>query len=198
MLISMFAVSYSSLLSWFITQYPDAYLVSDYSTHYFTASHYTHVRLVVPFLIFLLLSAIFVFILKRKRIEVFFGDLISDSGTVVKIVKNSFTYVSFTQKIILIACFILLLAVKVYLFATLPYQVDEVFNFVFFIDKGPLHISTYSNNHVLYNIIASFWWKLAGDPLLASRITSILSGMLIHTLLYAVTKYFYDFKAALF
>ena len=198
MLISMFAVSYSSLLSWFITQYPDAYLVSDYSTLYFTVSHYTHVRLVAPFLILLLLSAIFVFILKRKRIEVFFGDLISDSGTVVRIVKNSFTYLSFTQKIILIACFILLLAVKVYFFATLPYQVDEVFNFVFFIDKGPLHISTYSNNHVLYNIIASFWWKLAGDPLLASRITSILSGMLIHTLLYAVTKYFYDFKAALF
>lgn len=198
MLIGMFAVSYSSLLSWFITLYPDAYLVSDYSTLYFTASHYTHVRLVAPFLILLLLSVIFVFILKRKRIEVFFGDFISDSGTVARIVKNSFTHLSFTQKIILITCFILLLAVKVYLFATLPYQVDEVFNFVFFIDKGPLHISTFSNNHVLYNIIASFWWKLAGDPLLASRMTSILAGMLIHTLLYAVTKAFYDFKAALF
>lgn len=198
MLISMFVVSHSSLISWFVTQYPDAYLVGDYSTLYFTVSHYTHVRLVVPFLIFLLLLAVFVFILKRKRIEFFFGDLISDSGTLVRIVKNSFTHLSFTHKIILIACFISLLAVKVYLFATLPYQVDEVFNFVFFIDKGPMHISTYSNNHVLYNIIAFFWWELVGDPLLASRITSILSGMLIHTLVYGVAKYFYDFKAALF
>ena len=198
MLIGMLAVSYSSLLSWFVTQYPDAYLASDFGSLYFTVSHYAHVRLVAPFLIFLLLLAIFVLILKRKRIEVFFGDLISDSGTIVRMVKNSFAYLSVTKKIILIACFILLLAVKVYFFITLPYQVDEVFNFVFFIDKGPLHISTYSNNHVLYNIIASFWWKLTGDPLLASRITSILSGMLIHALLYAATKYFYDFKAALF
>jgi|GEM_PF-2710381 len=198
MLISMVVVSHSSLISWFATQYPDAYLVRDYSSLYFTASHYAHVRLVAPFLISLLLLAVFVFILKRKRIEFFFEDLISDVGTLVRIVKNSFTNLSFTHKIILVACFILLLAVKVYLFATLPYQVDEVFNFVFFIDKGPLHISMFSNNHVLYNIIAFFWWKLVDDPLLASRITSILSGMLIHTLVYGVAKYFYDFKAALF
>jgi hypothetical protein len=198
MLISMVAGSHSSLISWFVTQYPDAYLVSDYSTLYFTASHYTHVRLVVPFLIFLLLSANLVFVLKRRKIEFFFDDLISDSREVVKIVKNSFFHLSFVQKIMLMASFILLLAVKVYLFFTLPYQVDEVFNFVFFVDKGPLHITTYSNNHVLYNIIASFWWKLAIDPLVASRITSVLAGMLIHTLLYAVTKYFYEFKAALF
>jgi len=198
MLIGMSVVGHSSLISWFVDQYPDAYLVRDYSALYFTASHYTHIQLVAPFLIFLLLSVVFVFILKRKKTEVFFGDLISDSGTLVRIVKNSFVHLSFTHKIILVACFTLLLAVKIYLFAMLPYQVDEVFNFVFFIDKGPLHTSTFSNNHVLYNIIAFFWWKLVGDPLLASRITGILSGMLIHILVYATVKYYYDFKAALF
>ncbi|MEJ1241972.1 hypothetical protein WBG78_27750 [Chryseolinea sp. T2] len=198
MLISMLAVGYSGLVSWFTTQYPDAYLVSDYSMLYFTVPHYSGVRLVAPWLILLLLSAIVVFILKRRTIEVCFGDLKSDLGKVFEIVRSSFADVNFTQRAILIACLILLLAVKVYFFATLPYQVDEVFNFVFFIDKGPLHISMYSNNHVLYNIISFFWWKLTSNPMLASRMTSILSGMAIHTLIYAMTKYFYDFKAGIF
>jgi len=196
--IAMVAVGYSGLVSWFVTRYPDAYLVGDYGRLYFTVSHYTHVRLVAPWLIFFLLLAVVVFILKRKRIELFFGDLLRDCGTLVRIVKSSFANLPFTYTIMLIGCFVLLLAVKVYLFFTLPYQVDEVFNFVFFIEKGPLHASTYSNNHVLYNIIAFFWWKLAGDPLLASRVTGILSGMLIHTLVYSVVRYFYNVKAALF
>jgi hypothetical protein len=50
MLIGMFAVSYAGLLSWFRIQYPDAYLLSDYSKLYFTESHYKGVRLAAPFL----------------------------------------------------------------------------------------------------------------------------------------------------
>jgi len=194
----MFAFSYSNLLSWFTTQYPDAYLVSDYSIRYFTLAHYACIRQAAPFLILLLLSAVIVLLLKRRGIAVFFSRLISDSGTVIRIVKESFFDLSFVQRAVLAISFIFLLAIKIYLFIALPYQVDEVFNFVFFIDKGPLHISIFSNNHVLYNLIASFWWKWTGDPVLASRLTSILSGMLIHVLLYAVVKYFFDFGSALF
>ena len=198
MLIGIFIFNHATLVAWFLERYPDAYRSGEYSTRYFTLSHYTAIHRAVPMLGPMLMAVIVSLIWKRRIAIVFFSELTNDITIVAGFVKDSFSMTSFKERSVLLICFILLLAIKIYLFATLPYQVDEVFNFVFFISKGPLHASIFSNNHVLYNIIASIWWKLGVAPILASRLTSVLAGMAIHVLLYALVKLAFNFRVALF
>nr|WP_262899325.1 glycosyltransferase family 39 protein [Dawidia cretensis] len=87
--------------------------------------------------------------------------------------------------------------IKIVLFLILPFSVDEAFNFVYFADKGLFLTTTFSNNHILYNLFSSAWSKTGLDPLYTCRITSIMAGMVVHFVIFILARHFFSFTVAL-
>ncbi|MEO8471199.1 MAG: hypothetical protein ABI477_03365 [Chryseolinea sp.] len=189
---------HEALVSWYTKHYPNAYSINDYATRYFTSSHYDTVYRWAPFLMLALSSILLWLFINMKAVHSGIGRLWSEGGEMIKVISDSLSNLSARQRALLISAIALLLMIKVYLLATLPYQIDEAFNFIYFVHQGPIHVTTFSNNHVLYNLITTVWWRLIPEPIIASRITSVFSGLFINILIYAITRSFYDYRAALF
>ena len=198
MLLSFMVFTYPDLTGWFTDQFPDAYLINEYGSRYLTIAHYTFVQYAAPVLIMPGLLLLVLFVWKSNRVIRILNKLVSDLLWVGEITGNAFANLSAVQKGILATCFNSLIAIKIYLFITIPYHVDEAFNFVYFIDKGFIHTTLYSNNHTLYNLISVLWWKSGMGPVISSRLTSMLSALLIHILLYSVARHYFNFRTAVF
>jgi len=196
MVVSFLIYDYQDLYSWFTSQFPDAYLISEYGTRYFTIAHFRFIQKSGGvFVLLLFLMMLFLFF-KRAYIITISERLFKDLGHLAGIVAGSFSNLSTAQKWILWFCFFFLALLKVNFFITLPFYVDEVFNFVYFVDKGFLHTTLYTNNHALYNLVSALWWKTGMSPEVSSRLTSIFSGLFVNILLFAVTRYYFNFKTA--
>lgn len=198
MLLSFRVFTYADLIAWFTDQYPDAYLINEYGNRYLTFTHYTLVQHAAPVIIIIGLLLVLFFLWKNKRIIETLNKLVSDLSWVAEIIGKAFSNLSTIQKAILSTCFISLIAIKIYLFINVPYYADEAFNFVYFVDKGFLHTTLYSNNHILYNLISVLWWKSGMGTVISSRLTSMLSALFIHVLLYAIARHYFNFKTAVF
>jgi Dolichyl-phosphate-mannose-protein mannosyltransferase len=198
MLLCFRVFSYADLIGWFTSQYPDAYLIDEYSTRYLTFTHFTRVQHAAPFMITTGLLLVIFSLWKKKRLIGILNKLVSDLSWVAKVIGKALSNLSTIEKGLLATCFISLIAIKIYLFINVPYSVDEAFNFVYFVDKGFLHTTLYSNNHILYNLISVLWWKTGMGTILSSRLTSMLTALLIHILLFAMAKHYFNFKTAVF
>ena len=193
----MWLYDYHALVDWFMNRYPSAYSVHAYGVRYFTQEHYAFIqRAALPLIIFLAGGITFLR-WKKSYVKKILGKIIADVMFLYTMIAGSFRDLSPGQKKILTSCFVLLALIKLFLFATLPYHVDEVFNFIYFIDNGPFHSSIFSNNHVLSNIVSAVWRSIGMSPVVSSRVTSIGAGMLVHVFVYATARRFFDFKTAL-
>jgi hypothetical protein len=188
--------NYTTLINWFQNRYPDAYRINEYHSRYFTLEHYNTVQYVSPVLLLFLGAVLTLLVFRRKTVNRILYSFLEDCSLLFFHIIHACTNLSLKQKIILSTCFLLILSTRVYLFITLPYQVDEAFNFVYFIHNGFLHTSLFSNNHVLYNLISTAWWKMDASPMLSSRLTSILISLLLHLILCAFVKRIFDFRTA--
>lgn len=198
MIFSFRVFAYENLLEWCTNQNPDGYLINEYGLRYFTMAHYLTVQKSAPLLIILLFVLIIILIWKRSVVIEQMRKLIIDVSFIWKIVVGAFSDLSSGQKWILAFCYSFLIAIKIYLFVILPYYVDEVFNFVYFAEKGFLNTILFSNNHVLYNLTTALWWKMGMTPIISSRLTSMIAGFLIHIFLYAISRHYFNFRTAVF
>jgi hypothetical protein len=196
LLMSFHVFSYQELLQWFIRQYPDGYLIHEYGTRFFTPDHFEFVRrsgfILIPLIIFLIAGLFF----KSNLVIDLLKNLLDDSHYLTRSVAEGFRNLSQRNKVLLVVCFSVLLGIKIYLFCILPYYVDEVFNFAYFIKQGFFHTTFYTNNHTLYNLISALWWKVGISPMVSSRLTALLSGMSVHVLLYGISRRHLGFKPA--
>ncbi len=80
---------------------------------------------------------------------------------------------------------------KIYFLITLPLFVDEVFSYLYFVDKGFFVTMTYypgPNNHVAYNFVANVFDIFFSDGLLTMRLPSFLLSILIFIFLFVFIK----------
>lgn len=75
---------------------------------------------------------------------------------------------------------LLLLGFRIFQVYHFPFFIDEVFSYVYFVDKGVCVSATYypgPNNHVLYNMICSILHYAIASPVLAMRLPSVFIGV---------------------
>lgn len=68
----------------------------------------------------------------------------------------------------------------IYFSCSLPYEYDEVYSNIYFSSGGIISSLIYypvPNNHVLYNIITSIFLQLPIDEILATRLVSVIAGL---------------------
>lgn len=189
--------SRDEMLEWFTGRFPDAYLLHEFGNQIFTPKHFAFIQNLTLVLIPALLILLMLTLIRKTTIFTFLDHLTTELRWLVSIHRDAFVKISQWERITVMGCLVLLLAIKVWLFAAIPFYVDEVFNFVYFAKLGFLHSTIYTNNHVAYNLATAVWDKLGISPELASRLTAVLSGIAVHVFLYSVIKHFFNFRTAI-
>lgn len=190
--------THGDFVAFFTHRYPFAYRIDEYGERYFTADHHRFVAdYAVGFSLFLIGIILFL-IWKRRRVDRWMDGLISDIIQIKDIFATTLLGISKNEKWILLTCFLLLTIIKIYFLQALPFYVDEVFNFNYFVSQGALHSSIFANNHVLTNIISAGWWNIGLSPEWSVRLTSVLSAYVIHVLIYSFTSHYLNFKSGVF
>lgn len=193
----MLTISYNSLIYWFSSLYPDAYLIDQYGATLFTESHFQSVQRVGwPLLV--TLCTIIILLLRRRQFVLTSTDrAFRDFIYITKLIARMHP-LNRQQGWFLGICVLLILFSRIYLFIELPYHVDETFSFVTVVDKGFFHTNVYSYkaNHILYNLASALWWKAGLPAVVAMRITSFLAGVLLMALIFFTVRHFYNFMAA--
>ena len=193
----MVLLDHAVLTSWFENRFPEAYLISEFDTTYFTIAHHNFLKVIGPWIIGFLGGFIALIVIFWKDVLRHVGNFIGDLSAAFNFVSRSWRSLTGKQKSILTIGLGAMFGIKVVLFLILPFSVDEAFNFVFFADKGLFLTTTLSNNHVLYNLFSSAWSKTGLDPLYTCRITSILAGMVVHFMIFMLARHFYSFTVGL-
>lgn len=197
-LFSFLVFEHNDFVTFFKSHYPSAYRIDEFGGKYFSPGHYRFVTYITILLGLFFLALIVLLISKRRIFDRWTNGLIDDISWLKDIVVTSIKSVSKSGKLIMLACFSFLAILKVYFFFVLPFHVDETFNFVYFADKGIWHSSIAANNHPLNNIIAAIWWKTGLSPEVSFRLTSILSSLSIHVLVYSATTHYFNSKVGIF
>ena len=197
-LLSFLVFEHGDFVTFFKSHYQSAYRIDEYGEKYFSPGHYQFVaHYVTPFGV-VLVALIFLLIKKRQTVVRWMDGLMADVSLIKDIVTGAFDNLSRKEKLLLLTCFSALSIIKIYFFFTLPFHVDETFNFVYFVDQGILHSSVFANNHPLNNIISALWWKAGLPPEISLRLTSILSSLVIHLLIYSFITHYFNFRSGLF
>lgn len=197
LLVSFYVFGHHDFVAFFQSHYPNTYRADEFGERYFTIRHFQFVRQLAPFVGLVIASLIVLMIWKRRSAWQWIDNVLLAILSIKDVVIRSFSEISHNNRILVFCCFIIIIALKVYFFIVLPFYVDEVFNFTYFVKEGVFLTSVYANNHVLTNLVSSIWWKLGMHPEISMRLTSILSSLIFYVVVYSFVKHYFNFKTAI-
>jgi hypothetical protein len=154
-------------------------------------------KVIGPWIIGFLGGFIALMVIFWKDVLRYVGNFMGDLSAAFNFVSRSWRSLTRKQKSLLTIGLGAMFGIKVVLFLILPFSVDEAFNFVFFADKGFFLTANFSNNHILYNLFSSAWSKTGLDPLYTCRVTSIMTGMVVHFMIFILVRHFFSFTVGL-
>ena len=112
---------------------------------------------------------------------------------------NYLTHLSYINKIALSSVLILYTAMQSYYLVKLPFTIDEAFSYVFFISKGLFVSASYypgPNNHVLFSELAVLFNSFIHDPVVSTRLLSLISSIVAILLLFIFLQKKFGFAPA--
>ena len=92
------------------------------------------------------------------------------------------------QKLILLVVLTFYTSTQFYYLVKFPFTIDEAFSYVFFISKGFFVSASYypgPNNHILFSELATFFNTIFHNPVVSTRLTSLISSVITVILLFA-------------
>ena len=169
----------------------------------FTFQKYKYLKITLLALDILLVICIF--FIRHINNRVFFGlkFLKSELKEFFKKLSTNYPHLSTSQKriffLLLIGLFILRLPFAFYF----PPLVDEAFSYVYFVSQGVLVSMSYypgPNNHIFFNLIASFMNPVTSqifyEPVLLLRLISVLASLTCSIFFFFWLFHTFDFKIA--
>ena len=117
---------------------------------------------------------------------------------------NAFRYTLFSlslpEKALLLLCLITITLHHLYYFYQVPFMIDEVYAYGFFVSRSVAHIvSCYDepNNHILYNLCCHAVSFVIPDPVWVMRLPDFLASYSVYLLVFVVCYRQFGFKVAL-
>jgi hypothetical protein len=193
--------SYAEIVAWRISKTPDFHDI--WAEHYlpYLYKDYVLARFTSVGLCFFLLSGSVYLKFNYGQVLMCLEDLyilLEDE------IKQSFLYfkkIKKVERVGIILLFIVSISLRIFHFSFLPIQIDELMSYYYFVEKGPLLTAIYypfPNNHVLFNLLFSFFASFINDPILAGRIVSAIAfHLLLIILFFGLLRYFKNSKIAL-
>ncbi|MBO9700760.1 MAG: glycosyltransferase family 39 protein [Sporocytophaga sp.] len=114
---------------------------------------------------------------------------------------HSFTKISSKEKYIFYAFFLVIIVIRLINLKTLNgIHLDEIWSYNYFVAQGPVVCITYypdTNNHILFNLISSFLYKLYAHPAFCMKLPVFIQGLLLEVLIFFSMNRLFNFKTAL-
>lgn len=190
--------SYLQVVNYIQSNYPEVYDV-DKIQYFFTQKQFIFLRLWVVFLTCITLLLLYLNRRYKLLISLKLKNKIYDFNEIIKKIFLSLRIENKKEKIILVLICILILSNHIYLWVESPIRVDDVSSYVFCSHQGPLVSGLLyheANNHIFFNIVASFFDKFNLKPEVVMIVPSCISWVLILFLVYGFVRSQAGFQAA--
>lgn len=151
-----------AITQYYARRWPTAYdaetLMSAYGLH----GWYAWVRDHYVWLVLLLITFLWVYLVLSRRVWRFLGRLLDELGLILGMLRRTFIDACTREKIWIILLFAAILLYRIYFFLIDPLSTDETFSYLFHARQGlVLTATTYPapNNHIFFNLACSILYK---------------------------------------
>lgn len=179
--------NHSQIIDDYLLAYPFIYKPQVFRKYYFTPIAYEQAKWWL-FASNLILIGLNILLWKSKK---FCQNLLAASLALflyhIKSFKKHFQHLSKSQRLVLVFVLMSIAWHQAYMYRHIFVTMDETFSWLFFTSQGFFPTITHypvPNNHVFYNLCSLFWSNFIYDPILAMRLTSILSFWLLLLLIF--------------
>jgi len=121
--------------------------------------------------------------------------------TQLQLTIRSYKEIPSKEKYIFYIFFLVILAIRLLNFKTLSgIHLDEIWSYNYFVAQGPLVCITYypdTNNHILFNLISSFLYKLYAHQAFCMKLPVFILGLLLEVIIFFSVNRLFNFKTAL-
>ncbi|HEY8401972.1 MAG TPA: hypothetical protein VIK89_11955 [Cytophagaceae bacterium] len=191
--------TYWELLNWVKERYPDIYHIDELGSTYFSLSQYKFLRVYVLVITALCYTLVLLSFYYRNILYGIVLWVIIETRDLFVSIVNSYRFLERKQLCLVAGAFILILIHHTYFLTLMPFRVDDVFSYLFFVRNGPLVSALHypePNNHILFNILCSLLKVFSLSPLWTMKIPSLFYCLIALFILFPFVKYFYGFATA--
>lgn len=167
---------------------------------YFTNRLFRQLMIFIPVVLALLVVVTFIYWRNRKWVLAVLSMFFQLWSGLLKLFVTPFIALSRSYKILLGATLFYILYTRIMISAGLPFHIDEMHSWLYFVDKGFLVSLSYypsPNNHVFFSLLACVTDLFLDDPLWIMRVTSIGIGMVVSILVFRFLLSYVSFPFAL-
>ncbi|MCR6641461.1 MAG: glycosyltransferase family 39 protein [Sporocytophaga sp.] len=172
-----------------------------YSTVYFTPQRFERLKTALSLFI-IPLTVLLVFLWKHTK------KLVTKTELFLKFIKDqfrltigSFKKITPKEKYIFYIFFLVILSIRLINLKTLSgIHLDEEWSYKYFVAQGPLVTLTYfpdTNNHILFNLISSFLYKIYPYQGFCMKLPVFIQGILLELIVFFSVNRLFNFKTAL-
>lgn len=195
----LFSVSYEEFLKFILTQYEEPDKIERLKKDYLTVHTFEYLRF---FLLFFTAGFMVCFFLFRRSIQVVSLFLYGTFSQSLELVKKTFWEIgslTLFQKICFFVFLVILIGSRIFYMLEFPLVHDELFSFMYLVDKGFLPSAAYypgPNNHIFFSEIAVLFNTVLDNNLLVMRLPSLLAGILGVVVLFVLINRRLGFEVA--
>lgn len=196
----LFIFDYESLIFWVLDFYQQTSKIKQFR-NLLTESRFQILQIFAVFFLGFYISVFFII----SKIFFIITFYLKELQTQLTAFGKIFALLSRREKIVLWLAFSLITSLKLYFVFEFPLLLDEVFTYIFFVDKGFLVSMAYypgPNNHIFFSLVGVisdfFFQNIFTEPVFALRLISCLAVLFCSLFLFAWLKVKNDFWIAFY
>ncbi|MFN3404940.1 MAG: hypothetical protein ACK40G_12645 [Cytophagaceae bacterium] len=192
----LYSFDHSEFISWILTKYGKADKTDLFISDYLPESRYKLIRM-ISWMALIIYCVIFIRYRKSLFNHLEWVRQIFSSRIII--LKNEIAGLPVLEKVLFFVLMGYIILLRFVLLFKLPFQIDEVNSYLFFVDKGFLVTAAYypaPNNHILYNLVAGVFNLLGFSPELVMKLPAFIISIFLSVVIFAGIKRKVNYEVA--
>ncbi|MDJ1481213.1 hypothetical protein QNI16_12010 [Cytophagaceae bacterium YF14B1] len=196
----LYSTRYEDAIQWIKENFNTTYNIATIDCDYFTRKQYNLFQLWIIGITLLYGLLAVLFWINYSKITQLASGIRNQLSTLLKNILTLFLYLTLWQRIIILFMYTGWLAHHIYYCLEIPFSVDEVFAYNYFVHQSPLVPIFYypePNNHIFFNLFASFFDCFINNGKWVMRLPSLFANMVLLTVIFIYLFKKVNFNVAL-
>ncbi|MDJ1468036.1 hypothetical protein [Xanthocytophaga flava] len=195
-----YSYPYANTIAWIKEHFDTAYNIASIDQDYFTQFQYTLFWQWATLITLLYWIVVLCLWHKYTQVVLYLSVVKSESILLCENLRKQYHVLTTYQKIAILALYSGALVHHIYYCIEIPFNVDEVFAYNYFVHQSPLVPLFYypePNNHILFNLFASVFDLFIHDGCWTMRLPSLLANLCLLTIIFIYLLVRVNFRVAL-